>query len=86
MVGKQAQELRQHLTTKVPVLVEYGSADDTIPPGRMACVIDRFKQDKVPYTFCLRPGFGHEGILRQAGSDVVDGIASQTMGEPAPPA
>ena len=83
---KRYVEDRPHLSTKVPILIEYGSADDTIPPGRMACVTDRLKQDKVAYSFCLRPGVGHEGILRQAGSDVVDWIASKAMGEPAPPA
>ena len=77
-------EDRPHLTTKVPILIEYGSADDTIPPGRMACVTERLKQDNVAYSFCLNPGVGHEGILRAAGSNVVDWIASQTLGEPAP--
>jgi pimeloyl-ACP methyl ester carboxylesterase len=75
---------RPHLTTKVPILIEYGSADDTIPPGRMACVTERLKQDNVAYSFCLNPGVGHEGILRAAGSNVVDWIASQTLGEPTP--
>jgi pimeloyl-ACP methyl ester carboxylesterase len=83
---KRYVEDRPHLSTNVPVLIEYGSADDTIPPDRMACVTDRLKQDHVAYSFCLRPGIGHEGILREAGSDVVDWIASKTMGEPAPPA
>ncbi len=78
-------EDRPHLTTKVPVLVEYGSADETIPPERMACVIERLKQDSVDYTFCLKPGVGHEGILRAAGSDVADWVAYKTMGEAAPP-
>jgi pimeloyl-ACP methyl ester carboxylesterase len=77
-------EDRPHLTTTVPLLIEYGSADDTIPAGQMACVTARLKQDNVAYSFCLNPGVGHEGILRQAGSNVADWIASQTLGEPAP--
>jgi pimeloyl-ACP methyl ester carboxylesterase len=79
-------EDRPHLTTKVPVLIEYGTADDIIPPGQMACVTQRLQQDNVAYSFCLNPGIGHEGIMRVGESHAVDWIASKTMGEPAPAA
>ena len=71
---------------KIPILIEYGSADTTIPPPSMACVTDRLgpNGDNISYSFCLTPGVGHEGVVRAQSSYVADWLASQTMGEPAP--
>ena len=79
---------RPHLAITTPLLIEYGSADTTIPPTSMACVTDRLgaNGDNVAYSFCLSPGVGHTGVVRAQASYVADWIASQTMGEPAPAA
>jgi hypothetical protein len=79
---------RPHLSGTPPLLIEYGSADTTIPPTSMACVTDRLgaNGDNIPYSFCLTPGVGHQGVVRAQASYVADWIASQTLGEPAPAA
>ncbi len=78
---------RPHFTAAVPpMLIEYGDSDDVIDPGRMACVTERLKQDKVAYTFCLNPGLGHASTLRHTASYVADWIGSKTLGEAAPAA
>jgi pimeloyl-ACP methyl ester carboxylesterase len=83
--SQRYQDDRPHLTGTTPLLIEYGASDTTIPPTRMACVIDRLKnQDKVPYTFCLNPSYGHTGVVRATASYVADWIGATTLGEPAP--
>jgi pimeloyl-ACP methyl ester carboxylesterase len=77
-------EDRPHLTTSVPVLVEYGLLDQTLPPRLMACATDRLTSDQVHYSFCTSPDVGHQTVIRQQASYVADWIASQTLGEPAP--
>jgi hypothetical protein len=69
----------------VPTLIEYGQWDDTIVPGRMACVTQIMQEQSFPYTFCLNLNLGHEGTLRSQASYVADWIASKTLGEAAPP-
>jgi pimeloyl-ACP methyl ester carboxylesterase len=85
---------RPPIKAKIPFLIEYGGQDQTIPPERMACVIQRLGApsasyptgDNVNLTFCLDPPYGHEGIVRAHASDVADWIAAQTLGgaQPAP--
>jgi pimeloyl-ACP methyl ester carboxylesterase len=83
---------RPHISSTIPFLIWYGGDDDTIPPGRMACVIQRLGPptadypggDNVNLTFCLDPSWGHSGILRAHASDVADWIGAQVLGEPAP--
>ena len=77
---------RPHLSTSVPILVEYGANDTTIDPTRMACVTDRLKSDSVQYTFCLDPSLGHGGVVRAHADYVADWIAAQTLGAAAPAA
>jgi alpha-beta hydrolase superfamily lysophospholipase len=77
-------EDRPHLTTSVPLLIEYGAMDQTIPPDDMACATDRLVSDNVAFQFCVSPDTGHEAILREQASYVADWIAAQTLGEPAP--
>ena len=77
---------RPHLSTQVPILIEYGANDTTIDPTRMACVTDRLKSDSVAYTFCLDPSVGHQGIVRAHADYVADWIAAQTLGGTAPAA
>jgi pimeloyl-ACP methyl ester carboxylesterase len=85
---------RPHLSTgKMPFLIWYGGQDQTIPPGRMACVIQRLGPpsadypggDNVNLTFCLDPPYAHQGIVRVHASDVADWIAAQALGEAQPP-
>jgi pimeloyl-ACP methyl ester carboxylesterase len=77
---------RPHLPSSTPpIFIEYGSEDETIPANRMACVVQRLDQDSVNYSFCLNPGVGHQGVVRVSASNVVQWLASKTLGE-APPA
>jgi pimeloyl-ACP methyl ester carboxylesterase len=83
---------RPPITAQIPFLIEYGGQDQTIPPERMACVVQRLGPptatyptgDNVNLTFCLDPPYGHEGIVRAHASDVADWIAAQTLGGPQP--
>ena len=75
---------RPHITSTVPVLVEYGLLDNTLPPYLMACATNRLDSDQVSYSFCVSPDVGHQSVLREQSSYVADWIASQTLGEPAP--
>jgi pimeloyl-ACP methyl ester carboxylesterase len=85
-VGRYAND-RPHLTNPPPMLIEYGADDMTLNPGLMECVIGRLKgEDHVPYSFCLDPAYGHEGVVRAHADYVASWIGAQTLGEPAPAA
>jgi len=80
-------EDRPHLTgaaQKTPLLMVYGLADDTIPPNRITCAIDRLKTDGANMTVCGVPGEGHGSVLGAKGDYVSDWIASLTLGAAAP--
>ena len=67
-----------------PILITYGTADQTIPRDRMACVFDRLKEDQASVKVCLTPGWGHGGNVRKTSGYVVDWIAARTLGTPEP--
>ncbi len=80
---------RPHLTgtaAQIPILIEYGKQDTTIPPERMACVFDRLNTDKAQYTACLDPTADHTGVVLNQADYVTDWIASKAMDAGAPPA
>jgi pimeloyl-ACP methyl ester carboxylesterase len=82
---------RPHLkgaAAKVPILIPYGSSDDTIPPERMACGFERLKQNGANYKVCYvnAPAANHNGVTGLKADYVNDWIASQTLGTTAPPA
>jgi pimeloyl-ACP methyl ester carboxylesterase len=80
-------EDRPHLkgaAAKTPLLMVYGLADDTIPPNRITCAIDRLKTDAANMTVCGVPGEGHGSVLGAKGEYVSDWIASLTLGGTAP--
>ncbi|MGH7280505.1 MAG: hypothetical protein ACRELY_03205, partial [Polyangiaceae bacterium] len=64
----------------------YGSMDTTIPPERMACVLDRLGSDQVNLTTCVDPTADHSGVVRNQADYVTDWIASKTLGAQAPAA
>jgi hypothetical protein len=75
---------RPTLPTNVPILIEWGEDDDEVAPGRISCVTQIMKSQNVPYSFCMNPGVGHEGVVRQTANYVTDWIVSKTMGGTAP--
>ncbi len=79
-----------HLTggaAKVPILLLYGDADETITPDLMACVMDRLSADGANYRLCYDADpVGHSGILAARADTVADWIAAQTLGGTAPTA
>jgi dienelactone hydrolase len=80
---------RPHLTgssAQIPILIEYGKQDTTIPPDRMACVFDRLNTDKANYTACLDPSADHTGVVLNQADYVTDWIASKALDAGAPPA
>ena len=80
---------RPHLTgsaAQIPILLEYGANDTTIPPERMACVLDRLGSDQVNLTTCVDPSADHSGVVRNQADYVTDWIASKTLGAQAPAA
>jgi dienelactone hydrolase len=80
---------RPHLTgtaAQIPILIEYGKQDTTIPPERMACVFDRLNTDKAQYTACLDPSADHTGVVLDQADYVTDWIASKALDAGAPPA
>lgn len=80
---------RPHLTgssAQIPILLEYGAKDTTIPPDRMACVLDRLSTDQVNLTTCVDPNADHSGVVRNQADYVTDWIASKTLGAQAPAA
>ena len=70
----------------IPILLEYGKNDTTIPPERMACVLDRLKTDNANVTVCVDPAADHTGVVVDQSDYVTDWIASKTMGAAAPAA
>ncbi len=80
---------RPHLTgnaAKVPILINYGGKDTTIPKDRMACVFERLKADNANYSVCYQDDVDHSGIVEQKSDYVNDWIANVAMGAPAPAA
>ena len=80
---------RPHLTGSaldVPIQITYGGADESIPPDRMACVLDRLDQDKASYDLCMAPGADHPGVVYKTADFANAWIAARTLGEPEPPA
>jgi len=78
---------RPHLTgtaTKVPILLNYGGQDTTIPPDRMACVFDRLGSDGANYTVCYQKDADHDGIVMKKADYTNDWIAHIALGAPAP--
>jgi pimeloyl-ACP methyl ester carboxylesterase len=78
---------RPHLTAAAattPLLITYGTSDQTIPPQAMACVFDRLTEDQARLKVCLTPGFGHGGNVRRSSGYVVDWIAARTLATPEP--
>ena len=80
---------RPHLTgtaSQIPILIEYGAKDTTIPPERMACVFDRLSTDKAQYTVCVDPAADHTGVVLNQADYVTDWIASKALDGGAPSA
>jgi dienelactone hydrolase len=78
---------RPHLTgaaLKVPIQIAYGGSDMSIPPERMACVLDRLEADGAPYSLCMAPGADHPGVVYKRADFANDWIAARTLGEPEP--
>jgi alpha-beta hydrolase superfamily lysophospholipase len=80
---------RPHLTGaagQVPILLPYGGKDTTIPPERMACVVDRLDTDKAAYKLCYQPDAAHTPVVNVTADYANDWIAARTLGgaEPAP--
>lgn len=69
-----------------PILLAYGGKDDTIPPGRMKCGLDRLAEDGANVTVCYDAEQGHGGIVSAKADYVGDWIASVALGAPAPAA
>jgi pimeloyl-ACP methyl ester carboxylesterase len=68
----------------VPILLEYGLQDTTIPPNRAVCGFDRLKADNASVKFCVDANSDHGSILRNQAGYVNDWIASKTLGDPEP--
>lgn len=72
-----------HLTggaAKVPILLYYAKADDTITPDGMQCVFNRLTGDQAHYQTCYDTNpVGHPGSVAENVSDVTDWIAQQTI-------
>jgi dienelactone hydrolase len=80
---------RPHLkgsALKVPIQIAYGGADKSIPPERLACVLDRLDVDKAAYELCIEPGADHPGVVYKRADFANAWIAARTLGEPDPPA
>ena len=80
---------RPHLTgsaARTPLLVVYGSADNTIPPERMVCGLDRLKSDGVGLGFCYVAGADHSGVVEARSDYVNDWVASLALGGTPPAA
>jgi predicted esterase len=77
-----------HLTgpaAKTPILVVYANDDTTITPDVMQCVYNRLSVDGANYRVCYDPDpVGHAGVVSENSEYVVDWIAQQTLGGPAP--
>ena len=80
---------RPHLVgaaKSTPILLAYGGADDTIPPSRMRCALDRLSEDAANVTVCYEADKGHGTILSSKADYVSDWIASVALGAQAPAA
>ena len=77
-----------HITgdaAKVPILVWYANDDVTITPDGMQCAFNRLSADGTNYQHCYDPNpVGHAGPPAVDNNYVVDWIAHETLGEPAP--
>jgi pimeloyl-ACP methyl ester carboxylesterase len=67
---------------KVPILLLYANADDTITPDLMACVFRRLSNDGAHYDVCYDADpVGHSGIVEGRADTVADWIAARTSGD-----
>ncbi|HVJ89899.1 MAG TPA: alpha/beta fold hydrolase, partial [Labilithrix sp.] len=69
---------------QAPLLLLYGSDDETIPDDRMQCALDRLKEDRTNLTVCYEQGADHSTVINATAEHVADWIASLTLGSPAP--
>lgn|GEM_PF-866961 len=80
---------RPHLTGRaatVPLLVPYGSKDDTLTSDRAVCGFERLRSDNAAYKVCLTKDASHSGVVGMRSGYVNDWIANVALGAPAPPA
>jgi dienelactone hydrolase len=78
---------RPHLkgaALKVPIEIAYGGSDHSIPPERLACVLDRLEADGAHYGLCIEPSADHPGIVFKRSDYANDWIGALTLGEPEP--
>jgi pimeloyl-ACP methyl ester carboxylesterase len=84
-----------HLTgnaAKAPVLLWYANNDSTVTPDGMQCVFNRLQGDGANYKVCYDPTpfvtngatSGHSGPPAVDNNYVIDWVAQQTLGDPAP--
>jgi pimeloyl-ACP methyl ester carboxylesterase len=76
---------RPHLSvaaTTVPILLVYGGLDDTLPPDRMQCALDRLEQDGATLSYCYDPAGTHGEIPATQGQYVLGWIGERTLGLP----
>jgi dienelactone hydrolase len=79
------QQDRPHFTgqaASTPLLLVYGGLDETVPPDRFQCVLDRLAHDEVNGTQCFDPEADHGTIPARSGAYVAQWILHQTLGAP----
>lgn len=67
---------------KIPILIQRGGKDTTLPPEYFQCVVDRFTASGNPLTYCFDPNLAHSDTLRHHSDFTVDWIANKTLGTP----
>ena len=75
----------------VPILLAYGLKDDSIPPARFACVVEKLKQGRSAEQFskieyCVNPAAGHGGSVLLESDYVNDWVKAKGLGTAAPAA
>jgi pimeloyl-ACP methyl ester carboxylesterase len=78
-----------HITgndAQIPILLWYGNGDGTIPPVLAQCIFNRLSSDNANYKVCYDPdpAAGHSGPPAVDNNYVVDWVAQQALGDPAP--
>jgi pimeloyl-ACP methyl ester carboxylesterase len=84
---------RPHLgkgASSIPILIEYGANDTTIPPDRATCGFDRLNADaraiNAPKPTICVSNDTHSSVVRTQSSYANDWIAARTLSGPEPPA